>query len=135
MRLHLVRDELQERCTIGLMSIEQDFECFTLEDAVREIKIPGETAIPYGEYEVVVSFSNRFKKMMPLLLNVPGFEGVRIHSGNTDADTSGCIIVGQTRHEKSIGASRAAFDILFPKIQEALKVEKVWINIVSGEVT
>lgn len=74
--------------------------CNTMEDVVRllrskEDKINNETAIPDGKYEVVMSYSNRFKRVLPLLLNVPYFTGVRIHRGNTDKDTEGCILVGK----------------------------------------
>jgi hypothetical protein len=81
-------------CTIGKMYIDGIDTCYTLEDVVREEKIYGETAIPTGTYKVIINFSNRFQQLMPLLLDVPEFEGVRIHPGNTDKDTHGCILVG-----------------------------------------
>jgi hypothetical protein len=84
-------------------------------------KVPGKTAIPSGMYKVVITPSARFKRPMPLLLNVPNFEGIRIHWGNTDADTEGCILVGRTQKPPDfIGESRLAFDALFPKIKAAL---------------
>jgi hypothetical protein len=68
--------------------------CETLEDASTTTKIKGESCIPVGKYEVQITMSNRFKKMLPLLIDVPNFEGVRFHGGNTEADTEGCILVG-----------------------------------------
>jgi hypothetical protein len=108
-----------EKSIIGEMTVDGIFECFTLEDVERPVKIKGETAIPKGTYKVIINQSNRFKRQLPLLLNVPGFEGVRIHSGNTNHDTEGCILVGQTRHKEFIGKSRKAFDKLFKKMQKA----------------
>jgi hypothetical protein len=108
-----------EKSIIGEMTVDGIFECFTLEDIERPVKIKGETAIPKGTYKVIINESNRFKRQLPLLLNVPEFEGVRIHSGNTNHDTEGCILVGQTRHKEFIGKSRKAFDKLFKKMQKA----------------
>lgn len=104
-------------------------ECFTLEDVVRgtdgatvkEWKIPGQTAIPKGVYNVVITPSHRFKRDLPLLENVPGFTGVRIHPGNTAEDTEGCILVGRYRSTHSVSESKAAFAELLPKIQAALQ--------------
>jgi len=105
--------------TIGELLIDGVFECFTLEDIERPVKLTAETAIPKGTYKVIINESNRFKRLMPLLLNVPNFEGVRIHSGNTNHDTEGCILVGQTRNKNYIGQSRKAFAKLFKKMQTA----------------
>lgn len=107
-------------------------EAFTLEDAIRKQKIPGKTAIPKGRYEVIINFSNRFKELMPLLLGVPGFTGVRIHPGNTEADTTGCVLIGKEKYSDGIGKSRLAFDEFFPKLEAALKTGKVFINIIGG---
>ncbi|SFW39549.1 hypothetical protein SAMN05216414_1347 [Nitrosovibrio sp. Nv17] len=108
-------------------------ECYTLEDQERERKIAGETAIPAGRYQVVVTHSNRFKRPLPLLLDVPGFTGIRIHPGNTAADTEGCILVGAddgNPDDAWLGRSREAFVPLFEKIQAALTAgERVWITI------
>jgi hypothetical protein len=134
MEMRLVRKELTNNSTIGELSVNGKFECFTLEDRVRPVKIKGETAIPLGAYEVVVTFSNRFKKPLPLFLDVPGFEGIRIHPGNTKKDTEGCILVGQTKSKDMVGKSRAAFDILFAKIKAAAQKEKIFIEIVNDEV-
>jgi len=127
---------LNEKATIGELYIGENpqRQCYTLEDKVRPegIKIPGETAIPPGRYEVIVTYSERFKREMPLLLDVPNFEGVRIHSGNTDADTEGCILVGRIPvNNDCIGESRLAFGELFPLIDNARKNGKVYIEITN----
>lgn len=119
MQLTVKRLYKSENSVIGELLIDGVFECFTLEDAERPIKIKGETAIPVGTYRVIINQSNRFKRLLPLLLNVPTFEGVRIHSGNSNHDTEGCILVGQTRNKNYIGQSRKAFDKLFKKMQAA----------------
>ena len=119
MKIEIKRLHKTKHSTIGEMTIDGIWECYTLEDIEREVKIKSETAIPKGTYKVIINQSNRFKKLMPLLLNVPGFEGVRIHSGNTNHDTEGCILVGRTRSNDFIGQSRKAFDTLFAKMQKA----------------
>lgn len=108
-----------DNSTIGELLIDGIFECFTLEDKERPVKIKGETAIPKGTYKVIINESNRFKRLLPLLINVPNFEGVRIHSGNSNHDTEGCILVGQTRNKNYIGQSRKAFNKLFKKMEVA----------------
>lgn len=132
MNLKLVRKTFTEQSTMGELFVNGKFECFTLEDKVRAVKIHGETAIPEGIYEVSITFSDKFKKQLPLLNKVPGFDGIRIHSGNTKADTEGCILVGQSKSQDFVGGSRAAFNVLFPKLQAALKKEKIFIEIVGG---
>ena len=106
-----------ETSVIGELLVDGVWECFTLEDAERAVKIKGETAIPKGTYRVIINESYRFKRLLPLLINVPNFEGVRIHSGNSNHDTEGCILVGQTRKKNYIGQSRKAFEKLFKKMQ------------------
>ena len=100
---------------------------------MRPVKIKGVTAIPAGVYEVVVNFSQRFQRPLPLLLGVSNFDGVRIHAGNTDADTEGCLLVGKSKAADFIGGSRAAFDALFPKIQHAAMREKIFIEIAQPD--
>ena len=116
MKIIIVRDTFTENSTIGKMLIDGAFFCYTLEDTIREVKIKGETAIPYGTYKVIVNMSNRFQREMPLLLNVRNFEGVRVHNGNTKADTEGCILVGSTKSKDFIGNSKSTFNALMKKI-------------------
>lgn len=130
MELQLLRDQRSAGGTLGRLSINGVFQCFTLEDPMRAEKIVHETAIPCGRYEVVITESARFKKPLPLLLDVPGFTGIRIHAGNTTADTSGCILVGQRRTTVSLLNSRLALLPLQKQIADELaKGHKVFISI------
>lgn len=111
------------RSTIGKLMIDGEFECYILEDFDRlakgEKKIYGETAIPRGTYEIRLTYSPRFKKKLPLLVNVPGFTGIRIHAGNTAKDTAGCLLPGTTRSENFVGQSKRAFNKLYEKLERA----------------
>lgn len=122
MELLLKRLHKTSNSTIGELYVNGVFECYTLEDVERVVKIKNETAIPKGKYKVVITYSNRFKRDLPLLLNVPNFEGVRIHSGNTNHDTEGCILVGLTRSKDFIGNSRKAFAKLFDKLKKEKEI-------------
>ena len=102
MKLKLIRKYKCPNYTIGHLYINDKYFCDTLEDKVRQLdsiedKIKHKTAIPEGKYKVVVTMSPRFKRLLPLLLNVPFFTGIRIHRGNNENDTSGCIIVGENK--------------------------------------
>jgi len=133
MNLKLIRQIFTEKSTIGSLFIDNNFECYTLEDIVRPpgIKIPGATAIPYGNYEVIIDYSNRFARNMPHFLNVPMFEGIRIHPGNTSADTEGCILVGTSKVTDIIYESKAAFAKFYPKLEEGLRHGEVRIEITN----
>lgn len=133
MKLRLERIECVPAYTMGRLYVDDAPECWVLEDPVRDgPKVHGETAIPEGTYAVTVTFSNRFKKPMPLLKDVPGFEGVRIHSGNTVHDTEGCLLVGMDRVGATVQRSRQAFLALFPKIVLARESgEEVTIEIAT----
>lgn len=119
MRLRLERSEFTENSTIGNLYIDDVFFCYTLEDKVRDEKIKRETAIPTGIYEIRLTMSNRFKKVLPVLLRVPNFEGVRIHSGNTKDHTEGCILLGMVKDIDFVGMSRVAMNKLMAKLDKA----------------
>jgi hypothetical protein len=123
MEIRVTREHYSPDYTIGRMLIDGRFECYTLEDGIRTNKVYGETAIPVGRYPVTITHSPSFKRLLPLLENVPNFSGIRIHPGNSKVDTLGCILVGQgwTPGADRISASRLAFDALFPKIEAALR--------------
>lgn len=136
MTLTLRRSPSVDGTTIGRLYLDGNFECYTCEDVIRHgPKVHAETAIPPGRYEVRITRSQRFQRMLPLLLKVPDFEGIRIHPGNTAADTSGCILVGETRGPVSVGRSRIAMEILHAKIAHAqARGEQVWMEIVNPAV-
>ena len=141
MELKLKRITKNTPYTIGHLYINGVMFSDTLEDKDRgllqsmslteiaNLKKYAETAIPKGKYQVVWTFSDHFKKQMPLLLNVPGYAGVRIHSGNSAADTEGCILVGKNDKVGWISNSRGYIDKLYPIIENACKTGKVFITI------
>jgi hypothetical protein len=102
MKLTVIREPSQGGATIGKMFIDGVFACFTLEDEVREVegqpvsewKIKGATAIPAGSYRVTLEHSARFGPDTPTINDVPGFQYIRMHAGNTAADTEGCLLLG-----------------------------------------
>lgn len=103
--------------------------CFTCEDPVRLIKVARVTAIPAGQYEVIVSRSVRFGRDLPEILSVPDFSGVRIHPGNTAEDTEGCILPGTHAGIDEVQNSRIAFDQLFERIRAAVSHGPLLLNI------
>ena len=94
--------------TIGQLYIDGAYFCDTLEDTVRKEKIAGKTAIPAGTYKVKKTMSPRFKTVLPEILNVPNFTGVRIHSGNTAKDTDGCLLLGLNKAKGAVLCSKNA---------------------------
>lgn len=142
MDLTVTRHTLTDRATLGDLALNGAYFCRTLEDVVRqdpdpttpanEAKVYGATAIPAGTYTVVMRFSPHFGRVMPRLLNVPGFEGILIHSGNTDADTLGCILVGERFDGDTIarGTSRIAYGRLYDAMVAAVQAgEPITITI------
>ena len=144
MNLLLQRTVLVDGFTPGELKIDGEHFGWTLEDTVREemaadgsyywrrrMKLAGQTAIPSGRYEVVLSHSARFGRLLPLLLNVPDFDAIRMHGGNTAADTEGCILNGRDR---DLAAGRVwncapVIDRLVALIGDATHTGKVWIEV------
>lgn len=123
MELKLNRIFLGSSATIGELYVDGEHIADTLEDRVRPEgeKVYGKTAISEGTYEVKLTYSPRFKKILPEILNVPNFSGIRIHTGNSSKDTEGCILVGTWDGEKEdwISDSRIAFEKLMSLLQKA----------------
>lgn len=130
MKLVLRREIATDKSTIGTLSIDGEVMMFTLEDAMRDEKIAGETAIPYGTYKIEITYSPKFKQFMPLLLNVPEYEGIRIHPGNTDVHTHGCILVGYAKDADRISNSTKAYQALFKALKAA--TDPISIDIIPG---
>lgn len=99
-------------------------------EEIKKIKVKGNTCIPYGTYNVTITYSPRFKKNLPLINNVKGFDGIRIHSGNTPQDTEGCLLLGFNRVKGQVVDSRVTVSKFITQMQQALnKGEKVTITI------
>ncbi len=136
MKLKVERCFFRPEYTIGKLEVDGEFFCDTLEDRVRDLsrekKVPGETAIPAGCYDVVVNWSPRFQRRLPRLLNVPGFEGILIHRGNRAKDTAGCILVGENKVKGEVVNSTAHEIRLTALLEEAQrKGEKISIEVVN----
>ena len=128
MKLVLTRHARRADYTIGRLEDENGMKvCDTLEPTWRdykggEMKIPRKSAIPEGTYRVVITKSRRFQKYLPLLVGVPGFEGVRIHAGNTSRDTEGCILVGQNLQVGKVLWSRITLERLMKLIENEKEI-------------
>jgi uncharacterized protein DUF5675 len=131
LELRVVRKEFTSKSTIGEFYINEQFQCYTLEDVVREkgVKIFGETAIPKGRYEVIINESKAFHRKMPLLVRVPGYEGVRIHKGNAPEDTLGCILIGKNKSTDRIFDCPGVFDSFFKILSDFLGKGKCFITV------
>lgn len=143
MEITLHRKVFTNKTTIGELFINDSktVQCYILEDKdrglkqtmsldeIKKLKVYGETAIPYGRYEVVVSYSERFKKKLPLLVGVPGYEGIRIHTGNYAENTHGCLLPGKNKGVDCVTESTAITSWLISTIENALETEKVFITI------
>lgn len=142
MELLLERKYLKTKYTIGNLYLNGKYYCNILEDTVRDInknstfdcgefKISGHTAIPYGKYEIQVTYSPKFKRKLPLLLNVKHFEGIRIHRGNTEKDSSGCLIPGEnTKRGMVLNSTKYELELTNLIENANKKGEKVIIEII-----
>lgn len=141
MNIQLKRIAKKKTYTIGKLYLDGVYFCDTIEDKdrglnqtmsindIKKKKVYGKTAIPTGTYKIVIDYSNRFKKNMAHILNVPGYEGVRIHIGNSAKDTLGCIIVGKNKVVGKVLESRNTYNQLFPILQKAFKEGEIKITI------
>lgn len=135
MKLRVERLWKKPAYTMGRLFVDGKFFCNTLEDTVRDLsnekKVYGKTAIPYGEYKVVYNWSPKFGRNLPRLLNVPAFEGILIHPGNTADDSAGCILVGRNTEVGRLTKSRYTSDKLNVLIEDAQRRgESITIEIV-----
>lgn len=142
MIITLERKIFEKDYTIGDLFINGEFFSNTLEDSNRDIdkdgkfsngekKIPSKTCIPFGEYKIIVTMSPRFKRELPRLLDVPEFEGILIHRGNTHKDTSGCILIGEYKGNGVLVNSSIYEKNLINIMKEALsKDENITIRII-----
>lgn len=124
-----------ENYTLGRMYLDNVFFCHTCEDEVREgVKVYGKTAIPSGSYKVTTSFSQRFQRVLPLVLDVPGFQGIRIHGGNRAEDSHGCILAGQVRTSRGIAQCANTVERVIRAIEDAEELGiETWLEIQNGD--
>lgn len=122
MKLRLERLWPKTDYTVGRLYVDGKLFCNTLEDQLRDLtkeeKVPGRTAIPAGTYRVVFNWSPKFGRNLPRLLNVPHFEGILIHPGNTADDSAGCILVGNNTSPGRLTESRDTSDRLNVLIED-----------------
>lgn len=143
MEIQVNRIARKDGYTIGRMSLNGVYFCDTLEDTDRGLnaamsvdeilskKRKGITAIPTGKYDVILTFSPRFKRVLPLLLNVPGYQYIRVHNGNRPDSTEGCLLVGENKVKGQVINSRATLERLMSVLLECEKrKEKIIITIV-----
>jgi hypothetical protein len=149
MEIKIKRIYLTETTSIGELRINGGFFCWTLEDKVREPKarpteelhawvkswkVQNSTAIPRGRYKLEITWSNRFGLLLPVLNDVPGFTGIRIHPGNSFKDTEGCILLGLEKGKDVIYKSRLAQRLFMNAISTQIKYtvklkEETWVEI------
>ena len=142
MELKLERKIFNEDSTEGNLYVDGKWFCNVIEDKVRakpgqwhsSLKVYAKTAIPYGRYSVLVTWSNRFKRMLTGIFNVPDFEGIRIHNGTSELSSAGCLIVSYKDDDKNhkLINDKAAMNDLCKLIEKAQKKEKIFINIVES---
>jgi len=134
MNLKLTRKIYTDKSTIGELEVDGTFECYTLEDVVRTFKVWGKTAIPAGKYLLALTYSPHFDKTMIEIQGVRSFTGIRIHTGNADTDTEGCVLVGRVKGVDWISNSTAAYIDLWEKIIGAFSIhEKIEITITDTQ--
>ena len=144
MKIQLIRKHRKTDYTIGQLFINNQYFSDTLEDTdrglkdtmsleeIRRIKVFGSTCIPYGTYKVTITYSPKFKKNLPLINNVKGFEGIRIHSGNTNYDTQGCVLLGFNKVKGKVINSKDTVDKFINLVQKAIDTgEQVTIHIIQ----
>lgn len=139
MKLKLYRKNLTDKYTEGELYIDDTFFCYTIEDKVRAkaglwkraLKVYAETAIPYGTYPVLVTWSNRFQRMLTGIFNVPDFDGIRLHNGSTEKSSAGCVILSYKRIADGMLANdKTAMNDLCSKVAEVQKTQKIFIEII-----
>lgn len=137
----LKRDVFNKTSTLGKLYINGELFLYTLEDVdrgltkestlldIKKVKIPKKTCIPYGRYRVILSYSVKLKRYLPLILDVPGFRGIRMHKGSTEEYTSGCVCVGVDRTTNKLSKIKTAEEMLIEKLDSINRTEAIYITI------
>lgn len=145
MQITIVRKEFTDTYTIGELYLNGVFFCYTMEDKdrgiteddsitdIKKVKIVKRTAIPYGDYRIMLSYSVKLKRFLPLILDVPGFRGIRIHKGSTEEWSSGCVLVGMEKLSGKLNKIVDAEKKLLKALKAINEVEPIYIKIVKNE--
>lgn len=144
MEIKLVRSEFESDRCLGKMFINDEFFCHTLEDTdrgltkdmkkeeIRRIKVAKNTCIPYGRYRVILSYSTKLKRYLPLILDVPEYRGIRIHKGSDIQWSSGCPLVGTGRKGNKLTGIKAAEEALISVLDSVNHTQAIYITIEKG---
>lgn len=145
MELKVIRKEFTDDYTIGELYINDKFFCYTMEDKdrgvtkddsineIKKVKVAKRTAIPYGDYRVILSYSKKLKRFLPLILDVPNFRGIRIHKGSTQDWSSGCVLVGMKRTVNKLKDIVEAEKNLMDILKSVNEIEPIYIKIIKHE--
>ena len=145
MVITIVRKEFTDTYTMGELLLDGKFFCYTMEDTdrniteddtdakIKQVKVPKRTAIPYGDYRIMLSFSKKLKRFLPILLDVPAFRGIRIHKGSTQDWSSGCILVGMKKLQNKLSDITNAENLLMEALKKVNENEPIYIKIVKHE--
>ena len=137
--LELKRIARKATYTVGRLYVDGKYFCDTLEDVdrgltqtmplteIKRIKVMRRTAIPAGTYNMIVNLSPAKQRLLPRLLNVPGFDGILIHRGNTDADSSGCILVGENKQVGKV-LNSTKYELALVDLLKNEKELEIWIH-------
>ncbi len=143
MELKVIRKEFTDLYTIGELYINDKFFCYTMEDKdrgvteensnaeIKRVKVVKRTAIPYGDYRIMLSFSKKLKRFLPLILDVPSFRGIRIHKGSTQDWSSGCILVGLEKVGNKLKKINEAEKKLIEILKSVNEIEPIYIKIIK----
>ena len=128
MKMQLTREILTDAYTLGTLTCDGELVAYTCEDRDRHmeddgVKVYGQTAIPRGTYQVILSFSPHFGRVLPEVLDVPGFSSIRIHGGNTAADSLGCILVGRHRTGNGVSVCAPAIEDINSRFDDEVTLE------------
>lgn len=145
MELKVIRKEFTDLYTIGELYINDKFFCYTMEDVdrglteddpltkLKKIKVPKRTAIPYGEYRVILSFSKKLGRFLPLILDVPNCSGIRFHKGATQDWSAGCILIGMKKVTGKLKSIVEAENQLMEILKSVNEIEPIYVKIIKDE--
>lgn len=143
MELKVIRKEFTDSYTIGELYINDKFFCYTMEDTdrglnendslakMKRVKVSKRTAIPYGEYRVILSFSKKLKRFLPLILDVPNCRGIRFHKGSTQDWSSGCVLVGMKKAGSKLKDIVEAENSLMTILKSVNEIEPIYVKIIK----